>query len=77
MTVSKKILQTLWTYLKGDLGYGYKCSKCHNQGKMNYFCGGSIPIIGFYCDGCNHGWSIEFLRDDRHRKRLQHISLSA
>lgn len=63
--------------MKNNLGYGYKCTKCHKQGRMNYFGGGSIPIIGFYCDKCNQGWSIEFLRDDKHCKRLQQISLSA
>jgi len=77
MTVSKKILQTLWKFVKNELMYGYKCTKCHKQGTMNYFCGGSIPIIGFYCYDCRRGWSLEFLRDDKHAKRLQYISLAA
>ena len=77
MTVSRKILFALWEFLKFDLGYGYKCIMCHQQGRMNYFCGGSIPIIGFYCDDCDKGWSIEFIRPDKHSKRLQQISLSA
>jgi len=74
--VSKKILQTLWKFVKDDLGYGYKCSKCNKQGRMNYFGAGSYPIIGFFCDDCDVGWSIEFLKNDRHFKRLQYISLS-
>lgn len=77
MAVSKKILQTLWRFLKNELEYGYKCCKCQKQGRMNYFCGGSYPIIGFYCDDCKRGWSIEFLRNDKHSKRLQYIALSA
>jgi len=44
---------------------------------MNYFDGGSYPIIGFFCDDCDVGWSIEFLNDDKHKKRLQYIYLSA
>ncbi len=74
--ISKKILQTLWKFVKNDLGYGYKCTICHKQGRMNYFGGGSYPIIGFFCDDCDVGWSIEFLENDRHKKRLQYISLS-
>jgi len=77
MSVSTKILQTLWAFLKNDLGYGYKCTKCKKQGRMNYFDGGSYPIIGFFCDDCDVGWSIEFLKDDKHCKRLQYISRSA
>lgn len=77
MSVSNKILQTLWKFLKSELGYGYKCPKCHKQGRMNYFCGGTYPIIGFFCDDCDDGWSLEFLDDDKYRKRLQYISLSA
>lgn len=74
--VSKKILQTLWVFVKNTLGYGYKCTKCNKQGRMNYFAAGSYPIIGFFCDDCDVGWSIEFLKDDRYKKRLQYISLS-
>jgi len=76
MSVNKKILQTLWVFLKNELGYGYKCTKCNKQGRMEYFNGGSYPIIGFYCDDCKFGWSIEFLDDDKHKKRLQYIFLS-
>ena len=76
MSVSKKILQTLWVFVKDDLGYGYKCTKCHKQGRMNYFSAGSYPIIGFFCDDCDVGWSIEFLSNDKHVKRLQYISNS-
>lgn len=74
--VSTKILQIIWKFLKTDLTYGYKCTKCHKQGRMNYFGGGSYPIIGFFCDDCDVGWSIEFLKDDKRKKRLQYITRS-
>ncbi len=77
MAVSKKILQTLWVFVKNELGYGYKCSTCNKQGRMNYFGAGSYPIIGFFCDDCDFGWSIEFLNNEKHCKRLQYIARSA
>ena len=77
MSVSTKILQTLWKFVRDELGYGYKCTKCHKQGRMNYFAAGSYPIIGFFCDDCDVGWSIEFLKKDKQCKRLQYISTLA
>jgi len=74
--VSKKVLQILWVFLKNTLGYGYKCNRCQRQGRMNYYGGGSYPIIGFFCDDCDVGWSLEFLKDDRYKKRLQYITRS-
>jgi len=75
MTVKKKHLYKVWKFLKNELGYGYRCSKCHKQAKMNYFCGGEYPIIGFFCNHCNQGWSIEFLKPDKHKKLLQQIAM--
>ena len=74
--VNKKILYKLWKFVKHELGYGYKCSKCHRQAKMNYFGAGSYPVIGFFCDDCKVGWSIEFFEDNKQKKRLQFLTRS-
>ena len=75
VSVKKKHLFKVWRFLKNELGYGYRCSKCHRQAIMNYFCGGEYPIIGFFYNHCNQGWSIEFFKPDKHKKILQQIGM--